>query len=186
MSSSNQPPGPDGPGGYGQPPAGGWYGGQEAGGYGQPPGGYGPPPGGGYGQPGQPPGGYGQPPGGGYGQPGQPPGGYGQPPGGYGQPPWYQGQPGGYGGYPGARPSNYLVWAILATIFCFWPTGIAAIVFAAQVNSRFNRGDFQGAQDSSRKARTWAIVTVCVGVALGIIVVIASIASNHGNSASGY
>ena len=91
------------------------------------------------------------------GQPaGQPYGG--QPPGygaqQYGGPP-YGGPP--YGGPTGAPPPNYLVWAILSTLFCCLPLGVAAIVFAAQVNTKYNVGDYAGAQDSSRKARNFSL-----------------------------
>jgi hypothetical protein len=82
---------------------------------------------------------------------------------------------------PGARPKNYLAWAILSTILCFWPTGIPAIVFAAQVNSKFNQGDLQGAQESSRKARLFAIISACIGIAAVILLAIVSVAG-HGNS----
>jgi Interferon-induced transmembrane protein len=68
---------------------------------------------------------------------------------------------------------DYLVWAILVTIFCFLPTGIAAIVFASQVKSKLAAGDRAGAIDASNKARTWTIVSVVVGLAFGIILAIA-------------
>ena len=98
--------------------------------------------------------------------------------GGYGAPP-PPGQGGGYGAPPpapsyeagvqGTPPPNYLVWAILATIFCCLPPGIAAIVFAAQVNGKFRAGDVAGAQASSAKAKQWTIITAIVGVVWGII-----------------
>ena len=47
--------------------------------------------------------------------------------------------PGNYGGPGGAPPPNHLVWAILSTLFCCLPLGIASIVFAAQVNSKYAR-----------------------------------------------
>lgn len=86
-------------------------------------------------------------------------------PGGYGGPGGY-GSPAGYGGPP---PNNYLAWAILATLFCCVPFGVVSIVFAAQVDSKWAAGDFQGAMDSSRKARTWAISSAAVGAAAAII-----------------
>ena len=35
------------------------------------------------------------------------------------------------------QPKNWLVESILVTIFCCLPFGIAGIVFASQVNSKF-------------------------------------------------
>ena len=38
-------------------------------------------------------------------------------------------------------PPNYLVWAILSTVLCCLPLGVASIVYAAQVNSKWYAGD---------------------------------------------
>jgi len=98
---------------------------------------------------------------------------YGAPQGGapqYGAPqygaPQYPG--GGTAGYA-APPQNYLVWAILSTLFCCLPLGIVSIVFAAQVNSKYAAGDVQGALDSSQKAKKFAIWSAIAGVVVGII-----------------
>lgn len=64
---------------------------------------------------------------------------------------------------------NYLVQAILVTIFCCLPLGIPAIVFAAQVNGKLSAGDITGAQDSSRKAKMWCWITFGVGLGLAIL-----------------
>ncbi len=69
-------------------------------------------------------------------------------------PPPYGGQ--GGAGY-GQPPANGLVWAILTTVFCCQPLGIVSIVFAAQVNSKWAIGDAQGAYESARKAKMFAI-----------------------------
>lgn len=127
---------------------------------------------GGYGQSGSQ--GYGQ--GGyqeGYGQGGAQ--GYGQ--GGYGQSGYGQGGYGAYGAQSapaGGKPQNYMVPSIIATIggflFCCLlglPAGIAAIVFGNKVDSLWNMGDYQGAQDASNKAKTWMIVAaVLAGIGL--------------------
>ena len=80
--------------------------------------------------------------------------------------------PGNYGGPGGAPPPNHLVWAILSTLFCCLPLGIASIVFAAQVNSKFAAGDLAGAQDSSEKARKFALWATIAGVVIAVLYVI--------------
>lgn len=70
---------------------------------------------------------------------------------------------------PGATVPNYLVFAILATVFCCLPTGIAAIVYAAQVNSKLQLGDLAGAQAASSNAKTWCWVSVGLGLGVGVI-----------------
>lgn len=52
-------------------------------------------------------------------------------------------------------PNNYLVGAILVTVFCCMPFGIVSIVHASRVENRFYMGDYAGAIESSRQARRW-------------------------------
>ena len=59
---------------------------------------------------------------------------------------------------------NYLVQAILVTIFCCLPFGIVSIVYAAQVNTKFGAGDIVGARQASSSAKTWAWVSFGVGL----------------------
>jgi Interferon-induced transmembrane protein len=75
---------------------------------------------------------------------------------------------------PGSIP-NHLAWAIVSTIFsvclcCGIPgliTGIIAIVFSAQVNSKLLAGDIAGAQQASKTAKIlcW-VTTVCAVIGL--------------------
>jgi hypothetical protein len=71
----------------------------------------------------------------------------------------------------GAKIPNYLVQAILVTLCCCLPFGIAAIVYAAQVNSKQAAGDFAGAQESSRKAKMWCWIAFGIGLVANLIVV---------------
>lgn len=64
---------------------------------------------------------------------------------------------------------NYLVWSILATIFCCMPFGIPAIVFSSQVDSKLSAGDYEGALESSRKAKTWCWAAFGCGIAAGVL-----------------
>jgi hypothetical protein len=82
------------------------------------------------------------------------------------------------------KPPNYLVGAILVTLFCCLPFGVASIVFAAQVDSKYNAGDYAGAQAASNKAKTWMWVSLAVGAVAGIIYVGAMVAGAL--SSSGY
>ena len=70
---------------------------------------------------------------------------------------------------PQTQPKNWLVESILATIFCCLPFGIAGIVFATQVNSKFSSGDYAGAVKASAEAAKWTKVSFFVGIA-GIVV----------------
>ena len=94
---------------------------------------------------------------GGYQQGGYQPGGY--QPGGY--------QPGGYqpGPVPNTpyKPDSGLVWGILTTLFCCLPFGIVSIVYASKVDSLWYMGNYQGAMDSAKKAKNWAMWAAIIG-----------------------
>src|SRR5437660_567103 len=66
---------------------------------------------------------------------------------------------------PGATVPNYLVFAILSTVLCCLPTGIPAIVFAAQVNGKLQAGDIAGAQAASKNAKMWCSISFGLGIA---------------------
>ena len=63
------------------------------------------------------------------------------------------------------RPSNYLVWAILTTILCCLPLGIASIVFSSQVNTKWRAAaTSRGALNSSKpRPRQFAMWSAIVG-----------------------
>jgi hypothetical protein len=73
----------------------------------------------------------------------------------------------------GTTVPNYLVFAILTTVFCCIPTGIPAIIYAAQVNGKLAAGDYAGAQAASNNAKIWCWVSFgigLVGTLFGIVI----------------
>ncbi|NUU21606.1 MAG: hypothetical protein HOV68_08845, partial [Streptomycetaceae bacterium] len=77
----------------------------------------------------------------------------------------YPGAPPPGGVYPDAPPpDNYLVWAILSTVFCCFLAGIPALLAATSVNERWLRGDQAGAREASLRARNWTIGAIVLGV----------------------
>jgi hypothetical protein len=70
------------------------------------------------------------------------------------------------------QPKNYLVEAILATIFCCQPFGIISIIYAAQVNSKFAEGNYEGAAKASKNAKNWMIAEIVSGLIVAISTVI--------------
>lgn len=90
----------------------------------------------------------------------------------------YPNYPGG-GAYPGGYqpagtpPPNHLAFAIISTVLCCLPLGIASIIFSTQVNTKWNQGDVDGAQIASRRAKTFAIWSVVsVLIIYGIIAIL--------------
>jgi len=76
------------------------------------------------------------------------------------------------GGMPPIRPKNWLVESILVTIFCCLPFGIAGIVNAASVNSRYDAGDYAEAARLSQQAGKWTKIGFWVGIAVIAIYII--------------
>jgi len=75
----------------------------------------------------------------------------------------------GYPAVPQVYVPNYLVFAILTTIFCCLPAGIPAIVYAAQVNGKLQAGDIAGAQAASKNAKMWCWIAAGAGIAIFVI-----------------
>ncbi|MBO7606353.1 MAG: CD225/dispanin family protein [Paludibacteraceae bacterium] len=69
-------------------------------------------------------------------------------------------------------PKNYLVQSILATIFCCLPIGVFGILKAIKVNKLFDQGDYEGALEASKSAKSCARWAVIVGILVGVVVMI--------------
>lgn len=80
------------------------------------------------------------------------------------------------------KPDNGLVPAILVTLFCCLPFGIAAIVNAARVDGLWAAGDHWGAMRSAKQAKKWTTWSLVSG---GIIIGLYLLAILAGRSADG-
>lgn len=85
-------------------------------------------------------------------------------------------------GAPMTPVKNWLVPAILATIFCCLPFGIVSIIFASRANSEASAGNYQQAQINADKAKTWFWIAFGVGIVVqiisGIVQIVAAVAAN--------
>lgn len=81
-------------------------------------------------------------------------------------PPAYSAPPYGAPAQAASGPPvpNHLIWAILATICCCLPTGIVAIIFAAQVDGKVAAGDLAGARQASDNAKMWSWISLAAGL----------------------
>lgn len=62
------------------------------------------------------------------------------------------------------RPKNWLVESILVLIFCCMPFGIVGLVFASQVNTKYDAGDYMGAKSASDSAGKWTKIGFFIGI----------------------
>ncbi len=98
------------------------------------------------------------------------------------------------GGQPapmGPKPDNYLVYAILVTLCCCLPCGIVGIIYAAQVDSKWNAGDQAGAIAYANSAKTWTMAGLIIGlignlIAIGIQVLMVAGAAAGGGGGGGF
>ena len=67
---------------------------------------------------------------------------------------------------------NYMIPAILSTIFCCVPLGVVSIIFAAQVNSKLAAGDIAGAMESSKKAKMFMFIAIGSGLLVWVCSII--------------
>ena len=66
-------------------------------------------------------------------------------------------------------PPNHMVMAIVTTILCCLPFGIVSLVYANRVNTLWHSGDRSGALEASKKAKTWWLVALISGIAVGVL-----------------
>ena len=78
-------------------------------------------------------------------------------------------------------PKTWLAESILATLFCCLPFGIAGIVNASKVESRYNSGDTEGAIRASDEAKKWTMISFWIGVGVTVLYIIAFAAGSPGD-----
>lgn len=73
-------------------------------------------------------------------------------------------------------PNNNLIFAIIAcvlsVVFCCLPHGLISLIFALQVNSKAAAGDYQGAVNAAKQAKTWAIISIVVSLVWLVIALV--------------
>jgi hypothetical protein len=70
------------------------------------------------------------------------------------------------------RVRSHLAAAVVCTLVCFAPLGVAAVVYAGNVRTRLALGDVEGARHASRMAKRlcWASAAVTMCFLLVIVV----------------
>lgn len=81
------------------------------------------------------------------------------------------------------KPRTWLVESILVTLLPFMLCGsflsllgIIGIVYAAQVESYYNRGDYQASAESSRSAGRWTRIALWIAIAWVVLIIIVFVA----------
>ncbi|ESP04253.1 hypothetical protein LOTGIDRAFT_237441 [Lottia gigantea] len=69
------------------------------------------------------------------------------------------------------RPSDYLACSLLTCLFCFFPTGIVALVFSCNSKQASDRNDFIKGRSDGNIAKIFSIISLCIGL-LGVIALV--------------
>lgn len=84
----------------------------------------------------------------------------------------------------GAPVRDWLIPSILSIIFCAWPLGIPALVFAIRANGSKKRGDMAAAAQQAKTARLFVILSVVLGIVvwiyLGFIIATTEVPTDQG------
>jgi hypothetical protein len=73
---------------------------------------------------------------------------------------------------PPPVPNSHMVQAIIATLLCFLPFGLVAIIHAGKVDGAHARGDYGEASRRSEAAKHWVNYSVIVAVVLVVLYVV--------------
>ncbi len=77
---------------------------------------------------------------------------------------------GGSTSVPASGIPNYLIWAVVCTIFFFTPAGVAGIIASVVARRRATSGDIDGALRASRLAKTCCWVSLTLGLVAYLLV----------------
>jgi len=72
------------------------------------------------------------------------------------------------------RVRSHLVRAVVCTLVCFAPLGVAAVVFAGNVRTRLALGDVEGARCASRTAKRLCWASLATTLTFLLVVVVGS------------
>lgn len=67
------------------------------------------------------------------------------------------------------KPNNYLVWAVISNVCCCPIFGVVAVIYAAQVDARWNAGDRVGAVAASKNAFKWTAIALGLGILINFL-----------------
>ncbi|GCB63045.1 dispanin subfamily A member 2b-like [Scyliorhinus torazame] len=73
---------------------------------------------------------------------------------------------------PSAETRSYLPWSIFNLTCCFFPLGIAAIIYSCRVQSAIDLGNSERAKRASSIAKNLNIAATVIGIIAIIIIVV--------------
>ena len=69
-------------------------------------------------------------------------------------------------------PPTYLALSIIVTVLCCLPFGIVGIIKSSNVSKEYAVGNYAGAQEASKQAKTWSIVGICSSIVVWVLYIL--------------
>lgn len=73
------------------------------------------------------------------------------------------------------EPPTYLWQSIVVMLLCCIPLGISALVFSTKVKPAYAAGDYAAALEASKKAKTWCIIALVVGLVVQTLYILLNV-----------
>lgn len=73
------------------------------------------------------------------------------------------------------KPDNNMVWAIICTLLCCLPLGIASIVYATKVDGLYAAGNYEAAKNASEQSKKfskWGMISAAVIIVIYVIIAV--------------
>lgn len=71
----------------------------------------------------------------------------------------------------------YIIFAIISTVLCCMPLGIAAIIYASRINMLQRTGDYEGAKDAAKKSKIIMIIGAVLTLIISMAVIVMGVVS---------
>ncbi|XP_062616075.1 proline-rich transmembrane protein 1-like [Saccostrea cucullata] len=73
---------------------------------------------------------------------------------------------------PQSQYRDWMIISILVLVFCFWPTGIPAVIYSKKTNNAIRDGDWAHVSIYTKHAKTFVIISLIVGISLIVISIV--------------
>ena len=67
------------------------------------------------------------------------------------------------------KPDSNMILAILSTLFCCLPMGVAAIISASKVDKLYYAGQYNAAEEASNRAKKYSMIGAILGIIVSLV-----------------
>lgn len=67
------------------------------------------------------------------------------------------------------KPDSNMILAILSTLFCCLPMGVAATISASKVDKLYYAGQYNAAEEASNRAKKYSMIGAILGIIVSLV-----------------